>query len=84
MFKLTIILLNFIKCQCQLLLPFVKAKKAKAGAYVVAPECRSNISAGQIFGVAKDSMGGSDAIVWKDVNTQETWGHTCKESLCKF
>ena len=82
MFKLTIILLNFIKCQCQLLLPFVKAKKAKVGAYVVAPEGVG--SAGQIFGVAKDSMGGSDSIVWKDVNTQETWGHTCKESLRKF
>ena len=58
----------------------IQVKKAKTGAYVVAPEGLVG-SAGHIYGVAKDSMGGSDAIVWKDANSQETWDHTCKESL---
>ena len=51
----------------------------KLGAYVVSPIGAGNV--GHIYGVAKDKMGGSDAIVWRDANSDETWGHTCKEHL---
>ena len=54
--------------------------KTQAGAYVIAPYAGVG-NAGHIYGVVKNKMGGSDATVWKDANSDETWSHTCKEKL---
>ena len=60
----------------------------KSGIYLVSPGGTYASSgqgqlgnSNQVYGVTNNAYGGSSAIQWKDVTSEESWGYECKEKL---